>query len=57
MEQLIVGVGFGIHIAQHRLEDPHVGKQLVRHRFQVEQEAEIADVVGEQLMIHHGAAV
>ena len=57
MEQLVVGMLLCVHIAQHRLQDPHIGKQLVRHRFQVEQEAEIADVVGEQLMIHHGAAV
>ena len=57
MEQLVIGMLLCVHIAQHRLQDPHIGKQLVRHRFQVEQEAEIADVVGEQLMIHHGAAV
>ena len=56
MEQLIIGMNFRVHIAQHRLQDADIGKELLRHLLQIEQEAEIADVVGEQFMVHHRAA-
>jgi len=53
MEQLPVSEVFGIHIAEHGFQNADIGEQILRHLPHVKQETQVADMVGENIMIHH----